>query len=42
MDLAGWRAGKNSLTPDRLERRMEYLNKKEEEIKDEKQLRGKI
>ena len=28
MDLAGWRAGKNSLTPDRLERRMGYLNKK--------------
>lgn len=27
MDLAGWRAGKNSLTPDSLKIRMEYLDK---------------
>jgi hypothetical protein len=27
MDLAGWRAGKNSLTLDSLKRRMEYLDK---------------
>jgi len=27
VDLAGWRVGKNSLTPDSLKRRMEYLDK---------------
>lgn len=28
MDLAGWKAGKNSLTPDKLRERMMYLDKK--------------